>query len=228
MLFRSREALKMVEYLYCYLMAVNTNRYEPYAMEIVDTAKRCIENYDPATGRFLNYFASAWKQSYGHLVGKELVRETYKGIHFTEEDERNFRKYMRLAQNMGIDTESQEFDEKVAEAMGITVDEVNNLRGMVNCRPTSGKNVNEEGEEYSLIDQLDSGNYTDSRILQLDTAKEFLDLIELTYDQLQDRQKPMLAMLITSKIALLTSEDDSLRGYIREKAFFDENIFEEQ
>ena len=222
-----REALKMVEYLYCYLMAVNTNRYEPYAMEIVDTAKRCIENYDPAAGRFLNYFTSAWKKSYGHLVGKELVKETYKGIHFTEEDERNFRKYMRLAQNMGINTESHEFDERVAEAMGISVDEVNNLRKIVNSRPTSGRSVNEEGEEYSLIDQLDSGKYTDSRILQLETAKEFLDLIEITYDQLQDRQKPMLAMLITSKIALLASEDDSLMEYIREKAFFDEGIFEE-
>lgn len=222
-----REALKMVEYLYCYLMAVNTNRYEPYAMEIVDTAKRCIENYDPAAGRFLNYFTSAWKQGYGHLVGKELVKETYKGIHFTEEDERNFRKYMRLAQNMGINTESHDFDERVAEAMDITVDEVNNLRRMVNCKPTSGRSVNEEGEEFSLIDQLDSGNYTDSRILQLETAKEFLDLIEITYDQLQDRQKPMLAMLITSKIALLANEDVCLMEYIREKNFFDEGIYEE-
>ena len=55
-----REALKMVEYLYCYLMAENIRKYEPFGVEIVDTAKRCIENYKPELGRFLNYFSSAW------------------------------------------------------------------------------------------------------------------------------------------------------------------------
>lgn len=83
-----REALKMVEYLYCYLMAINAVKYEVFAVEIVDTAKRCIENYNPEAGRFLNYFSSAWKQTYGHLVGKEIVKETFSGIHFTEEEDR--------------------------------------------------------------------------------------------------------------------------------------------
>lgn len=222
-----REVLKMVEYLYCYLMAINTYKYEPYGVEIVDTGKRCIENYNPEAGRFLNYFTAAWKQTYGHLTGKELVKESFIGIHFTENEERNFRKYMRLAQTMGINTESPEFDERVAEAMGITVDEVDNLRNMVNCRPMPGSCVNEEGEEFSLIDQLDSGNYTDEGFIQFETAKEFLNLIELTYDQLQERQKPMFAVLITSKFALLANEDERLMEFIMQKTFFDEGIFEE-
>lgn len=222
-----REALKMVEYLYCYLMAINAVKYEVFAVEIVDTAKRCIENYNPEAGRFLNYFSSAWKQTYGHLVGKEIVKETFSGIHFTEEEERNFRKYMRLAQTLGINTESSEFDERVAEAMGITTSEVDSLRSLINCKPTSGNYVSDEGEEYSLIDQLDSGTYTDTGILHFETAQELLDIIEITYDQLQERQKPMLAMLITSKIAFLASEDDKLLSFIKNKSFFDEDIFEE-
>ena len=222
-----REALKMVEYLYCYLMGVNTSKYEPYGVEIVDTAKRCIENYDPDAGRFLNYFSSAWKQTHGHLIGKELVRETFKGIHFTEGEERNFKKYMRLAQTMGLNTESPEFDERVAEAMGISAIEVDNLRNMINSNPTSGRYVNEEGEEYSLIDQIDSGNYTDAGIIQYEAAKEFLELLELTFDQLQERQKPMLAMLITSKLALLVNEDERLLECIKSKSFFDDSIFAE-
>ena len=222
-----REALKMVEYLYCYLMAINGKKYEAYAVEIVDTAKRCIENYNPETGRFLNYFSAAWKQAYGHLIGKIIVKETFGGIHFTDEEERNFRKYMRLAQTIGINTESAEFDEKVAEAMGKTAAEVDILRTMINCRPVSGNYINDEGEEYSIIDQLDSGLYADTRVLHVETAKEFMDIIEMTYDQLQERQKPMLAMLITSKIALMASEDDKLMEYIKQKPFFDENVFEE-
>lgn len=222
-----REVLKMVENLYCYLMAVNKSKYEPYGLEIVDTAKRCIENYNSDAGRFLNYFTAAWKQTYGHIVGKELVRETFKGIHFTEDEERNFKKYMRLAQTMGINVESPEFDERVAEAMGISVSEVDDLRNMVNSKPTSGNYVNEEGEEYSLIDQIDSGQYTDEGIVQYESAQEFLNLLELTYDQLQDRQKPMMAMLITAKIALLVSEDGRLMEFVKKKSFYDETIFSE-
>lgn len=222
-----REVLKMVENLYCYLMTVNKSKYEPYGVEIVDTAKRCIENYNADTGRFLNYFTSAWKQTYGHIVGKELVRETFKGVHFTEDEERNFRKYMRLAQNLGIDTNSSKFDERVAEAMGISISDLDALRKMINCRPTSGSRTDEEGEEYSIIEQLDSGKYADSGVMQFEAAKEFVDLIELTFNQLQERQKPMLAMLITTKIALLAIENEKLLNILKQKTFFDEGIFNE-
>ncbi len=220
-----REVLKMVEYLYCYLMSVNESQYEPYAVEIVDTANRCISNYESNKGRFLNYFSSSWKQTYGHIIGKELVKETFKGIHFTEDEERNFRKYMKLAQGMGINTDSLEFDERVAEAMGITVDEVNELRNMINAKPASGNYVNEDGEEFSLIEQIDSGKYVDEAIIEYDAAQEFLDLLELTYDQLQERQKPMIAMLITTKIALLVNEDVRLVEHFKQKSYYDENIF---
>ena len=37
----------------------------------------------------------------------------------------------------------------------------------------------------------------------------------------------MLAMLITSKIALLANEDDKLLNFIRKKSFFDGEVFEE-
>ena len=220
-----KEAFKMVEYLYCYLMAINSLKYEPYGVEIVETANHCITNYKPEAGRFLNYFTASWKQMYGHLAGKELVKETFKGIHFTEEEERNFRKYMKLAQNMGINTESIEFDEKVAEAMGISAKEISNLRNMINCKPTLGNNVSGEGEEYSLFDQIDSGKYSDEGILQFEAAKEFLDLLEITFNQLQERQKPMIALLITTKIALLVSDDEKLVEFLKQKSFYDENIY---
>lgn len=54
-----------------------------------------------------------------------------------------------------------------------------------------------------------------------------MDIIELTFNQLQERQKPMLAMLITSKIAFLALEDERIRDILKRKKFFDEGIFEE-
>ena len=159
------------------------------------------------------------------MIGKELVKDNYIGIHFTEDEERNFKKYMRLAQNMGLDTDSPEFDEKVAEAMEISTNEVENLRKMINTKPTSGSYVNEDGDECDLIDQIESDNYADTGIIEYEEAKEFLELLELTFDQLQERQKPMLSMLITSKITLLVNEDERLSELIKSKSFYDEEVF---
>lgn len=220
-----REALKMVEYLYGYLMSVNKSKYESYGLEIVDTAKRCIENYNSEAGRFLNYFASAWKQTYGHIVGNEIVQDTYKGIHFTEAEERNFKKYMRLAHSMGVNTDSPEFDIRVAEAMGISITEIDALKKMISVKPVSGTFINEEGEEFSILDQIDSGEYTGEEIFHLENAKDFLDLLELVYNELQERQKPMIAMLITTKIAVHVNDDTELLEYARQKAYYDDDIF---
>lgn len=220
-----REALKMVEYLYCYLMAINKSKYEPYGVEIVDTAKRCIKNYNLESGRFLNYFTSAWKKTYGHVIGNELIKETYKGIHFTDGEERNLKKYMKLAHTMGINTDSPEFDERVAEAMGISVNEVDVLRKMIYVKPTSDSYTNDEGKEFSIIDQIDCGEYTGEELVNLENSKEFLDLLELVYDQLQARQKPMIAMLITTKIAVLINEETRIYEYAKRKAYYDEDIF---
>lgn len=54
-----KESLKLVEYLYCYLLAINKEKYEPYGCEIVDVATRCINGYDNS-GDFIHYFNAAW------------------------------------------------------------------------------------------------------------------------------------------------------------------------
>ena len=124
---------------------------------------------------------------------------------------------MRLAHSMGVNTDSPEFDVKVAEAMGISVEDVDSLRKMICARPVSGTCINEDGEEYSVIDQIDSGEYTGEEIFHRENAMELLDLLELVFDELQERQKPMIAMLITTKIAVLVNEDTGLLEYAKTK-----------
>lgn len=51
-----REAYKMVEYLYCYLLAINEQKNEPYGCEITEVATRCINNFSSDKGDFLHYF----------------------------------------------------------------------------------------------------------------------------------------------------------------------------
>lgn len=220
-----REALKMVEYLYCYLMETNSQKYEQYGVEIVDTAKRCIENYDVNSGRFLNYFNAAWKKTYGHIVGKSIIQDNFAGIHFTEDEQRNYRRYMKLAQSIGIDTASREFDLKVAEAMGLPISEIEILRKMANSRSVSTISFDQDGEEFNLIDQIDSGIYTETGLIQTEAAIELLELIETVFDQLQDRQKPLLAGLITSKLALLVADSEKINRALMGKTYFEESIY---
>lgn len=220
-----REALKLVEYLYGYLMAQNKAKYEPYGVEIVEVAKRCITNFDPGSGIFLHYFNSAWKTEYGHLLGKELVREDFHGIRFTEEQSRKYRKYMRLAKTMGHDTDSDEFDQKVAVAMGLSLEEIWSLKQMVNCKPVSGTVLNDQGEEYSLIDQIDSGLYTDAGMVETEKAIEYLEVIQVVFSGLQERQKPMMAKLITARLSLLVREDPLLFKVMQSMPYFDQEIF---
>ena len=54
-----KEFYRMLEYLYCYLMATNEKEYEPYGCEITEVATRCINNFDATRGLFLHYFNSA-------------------------------------------------------------------------------------------------------------------------------------------------------------------------
>lgn len=111
-----RESYKMVEYLYCYLLAINERDYEPYGSEIMDVATRCINNFDSSKGVFLYYFNSAWKQEYSHIMGEKISDERFHGIRITEEEKRNIRKYLKLAEKMDSCVSRSELFERISEA----------------------------------------------------------------------------------------------------------------
>ena len=79
-----KESMKMVEYLYCYLLAVNESKYEQYGCEIVDVATRCINGFDKS-GEFLHYFNVAWRNEYSHICGDDLIDKKFKGLILSEQ-----------------------------------------------------------------------------------------------------------------------------------------------
>lgn len=223
----SKEENNLIKNIYLYLMEINRIKYEPFGLQILETAKRCIKNYDPASGRFLNFFSAAWKKNYKHAIGKEIMEEEFGGIHFSEGTIRNFRKVNDLLIKMGNEPDGSEFDKKIAETMGISVGDVAELRKLISLRTVSGETNDDDGEEYSIFDQIDSGKYVDSDVLQVESIKEILDSIEHTFDQLQDRQKPMISMLATSKISLQIGEDMEIIEFFKSKSFYDDSIYKE-
>lgn len=220
-----QEAYKLVEYLYCYLMLTSRSKYEPYGLEITEVAIRCISNYKPDKGVFLHYFNSAWKKEYGHLVGDELIKESFQGIHFTKEQCRNYKKLMKYAQSRGSDTDDPIFNLKLAEVMGITIEDLGLLKEMVECKPVSGIILNDDGDEYSIIDQVDSGACIETEVIVTEDAIEYFKVVQSVFDGLQDRQKPMIAKLLTAKLSLLVEDNPSLLKVFQSTSFFDDMIF---
>lgn len=128
-----REAYKMVEYLYCYLLAVNEQKYEEYGCEITEVATRCLSNYSKDKGDFLHYFNASWKLEYQHIMGKQALTEKFHGIRITEEEKRAVRKYMHLTANMDAGLPVETLYSKLSSAMGISVEKVRELAQIAPC-----------------------------------------------------------------------------------------------
>ncbi len=224
-----REVLKMVEYLYLYLAETGSAEKKEFAknhaVEITETAQACIRNY---TGEveFLFYFLSTWKENAGHALGKELFEDEFGGMRFTDAQFRAYRNYVRLARSKGIDCDTQDFVQAVMEVMGITEAEARELHRMVLSRTVSIEGMAGDEEEFSLLDTLDSGERVDSASLQRVSVLRILDIAEETFEGLQERQKPMVAVLLTNSIALMTLVNDDVAEAIKSKRFFEKETFE--
>lgn len=221
-----REALKMVEYLYLYLNSVNSERYKEFGLEITETANRCIKNYVPGNGDFLNYFNAAIAKEYRKAFAQQQYAEHHGGIHIPEDDLRLIRKYIRFAETKG----SYEFDDDtidaIALATGINKEKIIDCITLYqNSYVTSDTYTTDDGSEGSLFDLIPSNQNDETGILEMEDAKDFLEHINEIFKTRQERQKPLLSRLLTAKIALRLAEDDRLLGYGRHMAFFDEEMY---
>lgn len=195
-----RESYKMVEYLYCYLLAINERAYEPYGSEIVEVATRCINNFEASKGDFLNYFHSAWRQEYSHIVGEKIGYEKLHGIRITEEEKRNIRKYLKLAEKIGPHVASEELFQRISEAMGIPVEKVELLAKLSGGLVMNNTIVNEDGEEISVWEQESDGTTLEGQFEMAESVSDLLQTVERAFDGLQDRQKAIVSDMLTIRI----------------------------
>lgn len=201
-----RESYKMVEYLYCYLLAVNEKAYEPYGCEITEVAIRCINNYDNSKGIFLHYFNAAWKLEYGHLRGDQAIEEKLHGIRITEEEKRFLKRCLRYEASIGRDLTQIEIYETLAEMMGRSVEEILQLAELLEYHIVDNEMSDDEGTTASLFDQLSDGRMIDDNLLAYDGVCEILTAIETTFLSIQQRQKPIVSDMMTIRVASIVLE----------------------
>ena len=204
-----REAYKMVEYLYCYLLAVNEQKYEEYGCEITEVATRCLSNYSKDKGDFLHYFNASWKLEYQHIMGKQALTEKFHGIRITEEEKRAVRKYMHLTANMDAGLPVETLYSKLSSAMGISVEKVRELAQIARVQVSSDSYVNDDGENRSIWDQLAGDSTADTPIYEKETIDGIFLAIERAFQELQQRQRPMLSDMITIRLCAQISEKQS-------------------
>lgn len=216
-----REAMKMLEYLYRYLLVINEKKYIEFGYEIMVTAKRCISNYKADLGDFLNYFNSAWAKEYRRAFGKKQAEEFRCGIHITEDEQILVNKYLKL-----IDRYSNKYDESqvvsiIAEALCVSCDRVREIIALNNISVISG-DAEKEDESDTIFDFIGEATDIESRF----EAEDLIERIETEYQKLQQRQKQLISELITLKIAGVLVESDYLLNKASKCSFFDEEIFE--
>ena len=204
-----RESYRMIEFLYCYLLAINQYEYEPYGCEITEVAIRCINNFDGSKGVFLHYFNSAWKQEYSHIMGKKIEEEKYRGLRITEEDRRAVRKYIKLAQQMRMDCRADQLFEQLSMAMNLPVERIIELAQLNSVTVGSDSYIGDDGEEQSLWDKIQGSENVSQSIETAENIEELLRRLEREYESLQQRQKPIVSDMITAKICTFLTEAEA-------------------
>lgn len=195
-----KESYKMVEYLYCYLLAQNEKKYEPFGCEITEVAVRCINNYDETKGVFLHYFNAAWKLEYSHLCGNQAVDDRLHGVKITESEKRAIKKYLRYEASLGKDLSRRELCEAIAEILDQPIEVVAEIAELVEYRMVDNEIMDDDGGRTSLFDQLSDGHLVEENLLTSARVEEILTVVETAFLSLQQRQMPIISDMMTIRL----------------------------
>lgn len=201
-----KESYKMVEYLYCYLLAQNEKKYEPFGCEITEVAVRCINNYDETKGVFLHYFNAAWKLEYRHLCANQAVDDRLHGVKITESEKRAIKKYLRYEASLGKDLSRRELCEAIAEILDQPIEVVAEIAELVEYRMVDNEIMDDDGGRTSLFDQLSDGHLVEENLFTSARVEEILTAVESAFLSLQQRQMPIISDMMTIRLASIIVE----------------------
>lgn len=197
------ETYRMKEYLFQYLMAINAEKYGRCGLEITEVATRCIQNFDGEKGEFLHYFNAAWKKEFSRIVMKNSEDDKFHGMCFSDEQRRRLRRVIRFAKTRGIEIDSPDYINKIADLMGLSKEEIMEVVKLYSVTVVSDLGSNEDGEEFNVIDLFKSTDSAEESMIQSEKCIELLKCIDNVYYSLQERQRPMFSDVFTIKLCEL-------------------------
>ena len=142
-------------------------------------------------------------------MGEKISDERFHGIRITEEEKRNIRKYLKLAEKMDSCVSRSELFERISEAMNISADKVELLAQMSSMFVASDTTINEDGEEINIWEQVSDGTSIEQQFDMADSVGDLLKTIENAFDGLQERQKAIVSDMVTIRIWSIMEELNS-------------------
>jgi DNA-directed RNA polymerase specialized sigma subunit len=110
------------------LMSMTSNDFIDTGLEILQTAKACINGYKMNSGKpFLNYFRSSLKENLSRQKARTNDENARGGLKIGREMRRriwNIRQLTNLAEVRGEDIDAEEFPSKIANTLNISLEAV--------------------------------------------------------------------------------------------------------
>lgn len=211
------EANKLITNLYYYLLASKENKYKDYSYEIFEVATRCIKNYTPEKGAFLHYFNHSLKEEYSHICGREIIDNKMRGIKISSEEKRAIVNYIRYKEKICKINDSLSDEDmyvSIAEAMGKPVEEIRYIAEMEKVSFVgSDKSENGEDEKTIIFDEIADNKNVETELLSSENVKEIMRAIDEAYDELQERQKPIISDLLTIRLCVEIENIDMVTSF---------------
>lgn len=222
-----REALKLVEHLYLYLVSGDPERYRECGLEIAETARRCIRAYVPGQGEFLHYFNAALARECRKRRAREQLAEEHGGAHISEDDRRVLQACLRYARSHGIRQWDPAAVSLAAEAAGLPEETVRRcLAYHRSCLPARERGEDGGEKPGALLDRLPSpAAAIEDLIADRSGADALLKRIGAVFSQRRPGQQPLLAKLLTLKLAEQLQADSRLLAAAQREPFFDREVY---
>ena len=220
-----REALKMHENLYLYLMSINSEKYAEFGLEIIETANRCIKNYKPENGDFLSYFNRAIGNEVKKAYARKKVGNHRGGMHIPEHEQRIISHYLRVVEHNGRNTAMPEVINIISAATGIPNDHIEQCISAYQSSYVIEGIQHNVDEKPDLFELIESDELTEQRIIDNEDAIDLLSQINDVYCSRQNRQKPLLSLLLTAKVSCILQRNPEILKTVKKFDFFSEAMF---
>lgn len=196
-----RERYKLIENLYCYLMAINKEKYEGYACEIMQVAERCINGYDRSV-EFLHYFNVAWKNECAHIYGNEKIDDLFRGMKLSKQIQNTMKKYAKIASKCNFDINEEAIYSKLIDVIEMPLEEIKQIEEIMDTKVVWHINDHFDRNKTEILEQIADNFSIEGHFENRESLTELLDKVEAFFEKCQERQKPIIADMLTIEIGM--------------------------
>lgn len=175
---------------------------DTYSLTLIETATECIKYYDKTKGLFLHLFNTVLKRNLSIAKAKEIIDTHRQGLKLSSCDEQMIRKVVAFAKSKNLDIYDDIVQAKIATVFGLTATRVAELVLINdNAVAVSDTVVNEDGDTISLLDlQAHTESSEEEKIIAQERVTELIDRIQTAFQIVQERQKRLLSLLLTTEV----------------------------